>query len=85
MSQSVTKMLTPYERCERDGVGQRCLKDAIDAKAKRKEWADKECGQAAKDVAGYIAGQARGRITVCTIKADDWERIFGKKGKQHAM
>ena len=74
MSIKVTK--TPYERCE--PVGRELVKKMKEDRAYRKHSADREVGQAAKDIAHHIAGLARGRVSVI-INAKDWDRIFGRK------
>ena len=70
---------TEYERCE--PVGRALTQKAKEAQAYRKEWANKEIGQAAKEAATHLAGIARGRVSI-TIDPSDYERIFGKKGKK---
>lgn len=72
---------TEYERCE--PVGRELLRKAKDAQAYRKNWADKEVGQAAKEAATHLAGIARGRVSI-TIDSSDYDRIFGKKRRSNA-
>ncbi len=76
MDIKITK--THYERCE--PVGKEILRQAKEEKAYRKNWADKEIGQSCKEVATFLAGQARGRVSIM-IDSTSWEKIFGRKRK----
>ena len=67
---------TPFERAE--PVGRELLKKATAEKEYRKNWVDKEIGQASKEIANHLAGLARGRVSV-TIDPIAWQRIFGKE------
>lgn len=71
---------TPFERAK--PAGEALLKKAQEHYKSRADYANREVGQAAKDAATFLAGQARGRINV-TIDAASWERIFGK-GRRNA-
>jgi len=74
MTIKVTK--TPFERAE--PAGKEILKKAKQEKAKRTEWADKEIGQGAKEMATYFSARAKGRVSV-VMDSDNYERIFGGK------
>ena len=66
---------TPFERAE--PVGKALLQKCKAEKEYRKNWADKEIGQASKEIANHLAGKARGRVSVM-LDPSDWERIFRK-------
>lgn len=72
MGIKVTK--THFERCE--PAGKEILRQAKEEKDYRKNWADKEIGQSAKEAATYLAGQARGKVSVI-VDPVAWQRIFG--------
>ncbi len=76
MGIEITKIRTPYDRAEK--AGKEILHKAIDYKKYRKDWADKEIGQASKETATYVAGLARGRVSVI-VDPVSWERIFRKR------
>lgn len=61
-------------------AGKALLKKATEEHFKRKEWVNKEVGQASKDIAKHIAGLARGRVSVM-IDSDRYNEIFRKKGR----
>lgn len=45
-------------------VGDRCVEQAREAQERRKQSANNECGQAAKEAAHFLAGRATGRASV---------------------
>ena len=67
---------TAFEMAE--PVGRELLHKAKEDREYRKNWADKEIGQASKEVANHLAGIARGRITVM-VDPVAWQRVFGRK------
>jgi len=72
---------TRLDNIEKAGAGKKFVREAREFKAQRKEWADKEVYQSAKEAASYLIGQSRGRVSV-TIDPNDWERIF-RRDKKH--
>ena len=79
MAIRITK--TAFEMAE--PVGKELLRKAREDQEYRKDWANKEIGQASKEVATHLAGIARGRVSV-TVDPVAWERIFrGKKGAKN--
>ncbi len=76
MGIKITK--TPFERAA--PAGQELVRKMKEDRTYRKNWADKEIGQAAKEAATHLAGIARGRVSVM-LDPNDWERIFRKRGK----
>lgn len=72
---------TPFERCA--PVGAALVKKAREEKARRKQWADNEIGQSAKEMATYFRAKSNGRVMMM-IDPDAWTRIFGRKNaKKH--
>ncbi len=74
MDVKITK--TAFEMAE--PVGRKLVQQAREDRDYRKSWTHKEIGQASKEAAQYLGGQARGRISVM-IDADSWTRIFRRK------
>lgn len=73
---AITK--TAFDRCE--PVGKALVKKAEAERDYRKQWANKEIGQACKDGAQYIANRARGSISVImNIDDERYAHIFGRK------
>ena len=70
----VTK--TPFERAE--PVGREVVKKAAEHRDYRKQWANKECAQSAKEMASYFVARSKGRV-FHQNDPETYERIFGKK------
>jgi hypothetical protein len=58
------EILRRYHHPDMQKVGERVVKDAQEHQAKRREHANNECGQAAKEAASYLVGKVSGRASV---------------------
>lgn len=78
----IKSLKTPFEQAERDGVGLKCLKQAKEDQARRKEASVNSTYQAAKEMATYFYHTARGKVFVLLDnpggeKAMNYEEVFG--------
>jgi hypothetical protein len=77
-SVKITK--TPFDMAA--PVGKQLLEKCKNEKEYRKNWADKEIGQASKEIATHFAGLARGRASI-VMDSKYWNtinRIFRRDG-----